>query len=441
MRAGLLFVASPACPASKPSDSLLYIFPQPEDLTISSSNTRQRGRQPAPRLNEAQQLLPSLTPLRGIAAIWVVLYHYSVLFFPNMQPERYTALLNKGYLAVDLFFLLSGFVMTHVYHTTFAWKVSLRNYWTFMSARIARLYPLHLVILFLFVAMILIVRMTELATGKPVTAGIPLSGERSLIGLLANLLMLQGLHASTLSWNYPAWSISLEFMAYLVFPFVLMTLWRASAKSQGLLAAGLFAVLAWLAWRTGDDFNQWDGPTTLLRCLPEFLLGALLYRAYLSPASSALFSGDLAAAALLAALLATLHAKGPDLWVVVLFAALLMAVVSNRSRIGAWLNSSPLVWLGEISYALYLIHGLVENTTSQVLSVGLDIQDRHELSSGVSLAMLAMMVGASLLLATACYRWIEKPAQRYLRKALAMRDERQAPLLQSHYKVVRSRQD
>jgi peptidoglycan/LPS O-acetylase OafA/YrhL len=336
-----------------------------------------------------------------------------------MQPERYTALFNKGYLAVDLFFMLSGFVMTHVYHTTFAWKVSLRNYWTFLSARIARLYPLHLVVLLLFVAVVLITRMAEFASGRPLT-GIPFSGERSIIGLLANLLMLQGLHASTLSWNYPAWSISLEFIAYLVFPFVLMCIWRAGARSQTVFAAGLFAVLAWLAWHTGDDFNQWDGPTTLLRCLPEFLLGALLYRAYLSPASSALFSGDVAALALMIALLATLHAKGPDLWGVVLLAALLMAVVTNRSRVGAWLNSSPLVWLGEVSYALYLIHGLVENATSHVLAVGLNIQDRRELSGNASLAVLVVMVASSLLLAAACYRWIEKPAQRYLRKALAM---------------------
>jgi peptidoglycan/LPS O-acetylase OafA/YrhL len=232
--------------------------------------------------------------------------------------------------------------------------------------------------------------------------------------------MLQGLHASTLSWNYPAWSISLEFMAYLVFPFALMLVWRAGLRAQGLLALGLFAALAGLAWLTSDDFNQWDGPTTLLRCLPEFLLGTLLYRAYLSPVRAALLSGDAATLVLLAVVLLALHAKGPDLLVVVLFAALLMAVVSNRSRVGAWLNSSPLVWLGEISYALYLVHGLVQHVTSEVLSQGLHIQDRHSLSSNLSLTMLAGMMGTSLLLAAACYRWIERPAQRYVRGALAM---------------------
>ncbi|ALM86112.1 acyltransferase [Bordetella sp. N] len=367
--------------------------------------------------------MPSLTPLRGIAAVWVVLYHYGVLYFPSMHPDRHTALLNKGYLAVDLFFMLSGFVMAHVYCTSFDRRVDARSYWSFLSARIARIYPLHLAVLGLFVAVAVIVSVAEYAAGGPLQ-GIPATGVRSMLALVANLFMLQGLHASTLSWNYAAWSISLEFMAYLAFPFVLLRVWRASPQAQGLLAAVLCAVLLGLAWWTNDDFNVWDGPSTLLRCLPEFLLGTLLYRAYTSPLRPALLSGDAATGVLLALVLLTLHAKGPDLLVVLLFAALLLAVVSNRSRFGAWLNSSPLVWLGEVSYALYLIHGLVEHTTTEVLTKGLAIHDRHALSPGSSFGMMMLMLTVSLLLAAACYRWIEKPAQRYVRSALAARRAR-----------------
>ncbi|WP_194913222.1 acyltransferase [Azospirillum sp. INR13] len=57
--------------------------------------------------------------MRGIAALWVVLYHYSFTHFPNLHPEHSTRLVEKGYLAVDLFFMLSGFVLTHVYHGSF----------------------------------------------------------------------------------------------------------------------------------------------------------------------------------------------------------------------------------------------------------------------------------------------------------------------------------
>jgi peptidoglycan/LPS O-acetylase OafA/YrhL len=361
-----------------------------------------------------------LTPLRGIAAVWVVLYHYAVYYLPNVHPDRHTALLNKGYLAVDLFFMLSGFVMTHVYREVFTRRVDPRSYWAFMSARIARLYPLHLAVLALFLLVALASSTARYAVGGPWVV-MPLSGVRSVLALVANLFMLQGLHASTLSWNYAAWSISLEFMAYLIFPFVLARIWRAGSRTQALLALAMVAVLAWLAWRTQDSFNQWDGPATFLRCVPEFLLGTLLYRAYQSPLRSTVLGGDAVTLVCLAALLAALHTNGPDLLVVVLFALLLMAVVSNRGRVQAWLNSSPLVWLGEVSYALYLIHGLVQHVTSEVMALGWHMHDRAQLSGNASLGVLALMIAISLVLAALSYRWVEKPAQRYLRGALESR--------------------
>jgi peptidoglycan/LPS O-acetylase OafA/YrhL len=70
---------------------------------------------------------------------------------PAIEPGRYSHLLDKGYLAVDMFFMLSGFVMTHVYWRAFV-KEGGNHYWAFLSARIARLYPLHHFVLFLFIA-------------------------------------------------------------------------------------------------------------------------------------------------------------------------------------------------------------------------------------------------------------------------------------------------
>lgn len=81
--------------------------------------------------------LPSLTPLRGIAALWVVLFHYC-WHFPAVHPDRYTGAVYKGYLAVDLFFMLSGFVISHVYHRVFAKQVTGRHYRDFLKARVAR---------------------------------------------------------------------------------------------------------------------------------------------------------------------------------------------------------------------------------------------------------------------------------------------------------------
>ena len=185
------------------------------------SDPRKKARAPGSQL-------PSLTSLRGLAALWVVLYHYSVQCFPSLDVTHFTHFISKGYLAVDMFFMLSGFVMTHVYYRVFANTESIKlHYRSFLVARVARLYPMHVFVLFLFVTTALTSQMmASSATGT--FLGIPWNGPESITAAVANVLMLQGLDAGKLSWNYPAWSISVEFMAYLVFPLILPIIWRAS---------------------------------------------------------------------------------------------------------------------------------------------------------------------------------------------------------------------
>jgi peptidoglycan/LPS O-acetylase OafA/YrhL len=81
----------------------------PGTLTVIKSRRREwRAKQ-----METQEI-QSLTPLRGIAAIWVICFHYAVVYFA-FRPEQFSWVFNKGYLAVDIFFMLSGFVLSHVY--------------------------------------------------------------------------------------------------------------------------------------------------------------------------------------------------------------------------------------------------------------------------------------------------------------------------------------
>jgi peptidoglycan/LPS O-acetylase OafA/YrhL len=110
--------------------------------------------------------LQSLTSLRGLAALWVVFYHYSAIYFPRLDIGDYSNLIAKGYLAVDLFFMLSGFVMTHVYYRAFSESIT-QNYRNFLVARVARLYPLHLLVLFLFLATALTSQLLVYMTRRP----------------------------------------------------------------------------------------------------------------------------------------------------------------------------------------------------------------------------------------------------------------------------------
>src|SRR5256885_7088685 len=83
---------------------------------------------------------------------------------------------------------------------------------------------------------------------------IPLLGERSIGGFIANIVMLQGLWARELSWNDPSWSISLEFLAYLLFPLLFPVLWRAGPAAKAGLGAMPLVALGLLAYRTGGYF-------------------------------------------------------------------------------------------------------------------------------------------------------------------------------------------
>src|ERR1700739_3484083 len=138
------------------------------------------GRQ---RSSGSPEQLASLTPLRGIAAVWVVIFHFC-WYFPAVHPERYTGAVYKGYLAVDMFFVLSGFVITHVYKEGFARRVTGRRYREFLKARVARIYPLHITVLLLFVAIATAERAASYALGGSFEP-VPLLGERSVGGFLA----------------------------------------------------------------------------------------------------------------------------------------------------------------------------------------------------------------------------------------------------------------
>ncbi len=368
--------------------------------------------------NTAGTELPALTPLRGVAALWVVLYHYTFQCLPTLNSEAYTHLVQKGYLAVDLFFLLSGFVLTHVYHDAFD-VADRRNFWKFISARIARLYPLHLFVLLIFVGTAIISRLVEYAAAGRAEP-LPIEGPQSVLALAANLLMLQGLHARELSWNYPAWSISVEFLAYLAFPFTLPAIWRAQPALQTALALALFGALCLLAYLTGGNFNQWDGPLTLLRCLPEFMLGTLLYSAFRRDAFTTALSNDAVAFALMAGILLLLHFGAPDILVVAMFAVLILALVCNAGHIAPSLNVRPLIWLGTISYSLYLVHGLVQDLTPMFVQQGLGLPSSKDLPMAGALALAASMIVISLITGTITYHGVEVTGRRYLRRCLGM---------------------
>src|SRR4029079_580796 len=284
-----------------------------------------------------------------------------------------------------------------------------------------RLYPLHLFVLLLFLMMTLAFFAFHYFEAGQLQS-IPLVGPQSLTALLANLAMMQGLQASELSWNYPAWSISTEFIAYLALPFWLAWVLGARFGIKCCAALILLASLLMFAYLTGDDFNQWNGPQTLLRCLPEFLFGALLYQLYLDGRSG--IPRDVLLLPAILAILSFLHFGVSDFVSVFGFAILLLLLVADNGVLAAILNTRPLLWLGEISYSLYLVHGFVQFITDKAL-VATGVHDPAILSYTTSLECALAMFAMTVLIASITYYGVELPSRRFLRERLQLRQSQQ----------------
>jgi len=335
--------------------------------------------------------LPSLDGLRGVAALIVMLYHFNLVYLPQAQLYNVFPLLRRAYLAVDLFFLLSGFVMAHVYGGALAsnWRAHWRH---FAIARFARIYPLFALTT---LAMVIIFAFSR----------VPLDSiSFSAPALALQPLLLQHWHSS-LSWDYPSWSISTEAEAYVFFVFCAGALFIG--KYPRLMAACCVAILAALSsTKSGSlDFNH--GFAALVRTLAEFSLGALLYRI---PSGN---SRPRNWAAILSVLLMGLAiATYWDLLVVGGFASLIYYGVNADDAFGRFLNSRALVALANWSYSIYLWHAPVHYAAMSSLGRTGYAVDQLSMSNARLLLLVtaAVVVGLSAI----SHRYFETPARRGL---------------------------
>ena len=343
--------------------------------------------------------LPALTGIRGVAAWLVVLYHIR-LGAAWALPPPVVATLGKGYLAVDLFFMLSGFVLWLNYADRLR-VGGIGEAANFLARRVARIWPLHVFILAGAVAFVL----ATAAAGRPPSDHYPW-GELPLhLALMQNW----GLTHS-LTWNDPAWSISCEFAAYLLFPLLALAAdWRrfgttALCALLALLALTLCATM-WAGGETslGADIPRFGLPRALIEFSMGTILCALWERFRDAPLSLA------AALGALAAFLMAWAAGAPETLAVPLtFAALLLAVALTAASPLNPLGWRPVHYLGEISYSTYLGHFLLFIAFKLAF-----VSDGAHVPLPLLGLFLAMMLAASVLL----HHLVEKPAQRGFNRA------------------------
>ena len=294
--------------------------------------------------------LPEIRPLtgiRGIAALTVVLYHY---FGNSKVPGQPYFFLTKGYLSVDLFFMLSGIVLAMNYSKSVTLQATFRTYRTFILKRLARIYPLYISAT-VFLLMI--------AAARYYFKGVPFTPEQSLPSIIANVFLIQ-------TWGFgesivgPAWSISVEFCAYILFPILVALAITSRAIVASAFAAILISLL-YFAMPHASPFpglDLWEGDTVfpLLRCIAGFSFGLIAFRLSQNLALQRMFASNyfFVFAILACGLFVAFNEN--DL---AIYFSLFMLIISchSASKIANMTFGNPVAhYLGQISYSIYLGH-------------------------------------------------------------------------------------
>lgn len=350
----------------------------------------------------------------------VAIYHFSGGFLPNLHLASHSGIVTKSFLWVDLFFLLSGFILMHVYGKSLGQGFRKQAFKSFLLARIGRIYPLHVFMLAAFLALELI-KLGLWHAGALHLSHSPFSAEatRSLPSLGANLLMLQSTGIlRQLTWNGPAWSVGAEWYAYLAFPVLTLIVLRLNWLARGVIAALSIAGLALLAGGGSLNVTYDYG---LIRCLLEFIGGMLVYLAYERRREAGWLGSDAVVLLIVTFVLVAMHLRWPDPIFPALFAVMILAMARNEGAVARCLRWQPLQFLGVISYSIYMLHIFVLETVNLIWRVWIGRGFDASLDMPQSLLALFLLLALVIALSNALHRHVEVPARAFFRQRAVSR--------------------
>jgi peptidoglycan/LPS O-acetylase OafA/YrhL len=382
-----------------------------------------------PSSAEAKTHFRVLDSWRGIAALLVALFHLNILSLIYSLD-----FVRNGFLFVDFFFVLSGFVITHSYSDRL---VTPGGVGRFAIRRLGRLWPLHVVVLLAFV-IVEAAKAVSVAHGAPFDKP-PFTGAASPGSILTNLFFGQSFGIEQqLTWNPLSWSICAEFWTYLIFAaalFIAATwLRRVRSASEILITAILIgaAAILMLFSRHAIDVTFDLG---LARCIYGFLVGHLTYRLWRMVSHVEFRRGLPEVTTLLAAILyvslaghAAISFLAPLVFAVVVF-----VFAFESGPVSRLMLNRANAWLGRISYSMYMWQAfiifnlvdrpvsMIEKMTGRVLTITvlagetfgnetrkLIVLDGHLLPIGVTIMFVVLLIAV----ASVSYYLIEKPGQK-----------------------------
>lgn len=353
----------------------------------------------------------ALDSWRGIAALGVVLHH--VAGDHGLVSMDWHLALG---LSVDFFFVLSGFVIAGAYGERIAQGFPVR---TFLWLRLGRIYPMHVVVLLIYIAEELVLAILGWTHG-----GHPaFTANRDISLVVPTLLLVQAFtQPGQDSWNIQSWSISVELWLYVIWALMWRLIGRRAILLAVIVAAALMAIAA---FRT-----EWLGPQMwAVRGFSGFGLGMGTWWLHerLGAREPSLAQATMLELTTVVAAVAVVAFWAPLIVADPVFAALVLVFAFQRGAFSRLLMRAPFVLVGAVSYSLYMIHGFV-------LARCFDLVEITEYVSGVKLTgttwfgsgmlvtgttvtnlLTIMFMAASVGVGWLFWRYIEEPARAWSR--------------------------
>jgi peptidoglycan/LPS O-acetylase OafA/YrhL len=345
----------------------------------------------------------TITPLTGIRfflALGVVLFHYQLFWGLSVDAAP---IINRARLGVDIFFILSGFILTHVYLT----EDRPPSYRSFITARFARVYPAHFIILIGVLALVLGASLVGLQINY---------ANFSILEFLKSLFLIHAWFPTPhmANWNGPSWSLSAEWFVYVCFPAFswIAIRWRERPFALIGLSFAIFAAFDF-AYQAmfGLMLTEAQENLGIMLVVPEFLYGIGLYylgqKIKLNRGQASIFAVGMAIL-----LLGGMHFHTDDRLVVVIAGPFLLSLaLLAKSGQQSFLSHRWLQFCGEASFALYLVHMPILIVWRNVIQKWFELEKTYQMG----LPELAILLTLTLVLAGLIHIWFEQPSRRWLR--------------------------
>lgn len=349
--------------------------------------------------------------MRGLSAFLVICYHLQFGTDFKLPFENYSQFFTRGYLWVDLFFILSGFIIKYSYAPN-GNILDKTKIFKFYISRMARIYPLHIFCL-LYLAIF-----TVLVAGLHFYLGKEMIDDRltapGLFSLLKEVLLIHAWGAqSEVHWNIPSWSISAEMAAYIIFPlFVLIS----KNKIGSLFLAMIPISFYFYVFRTTESLDIISGLSPI-RCISGFILGmmACKYRIKINKISN-LYLSIIQVVCTLCIYYGLSH-KINDVFLIPSFLMLVVSTWSDRGVISNILSGPIFQYLGKTSYSIYLNHVCIIQILYYFWSRTLE---KSGIFTAYQLRILwiCLIISSTLIISHFTFKYVEQYFQKALNKKI-----------------------